>query len=71
MRAPESVPALRAAVQIGKDIYLRAAALESLIAIEGAETLRPWLNEISRTGPVTMREVARRALAGIPGVSSP
>lgn len=61
--ARESIPALRAAVAEGKDIYLRAEALRSLIAIEGAEALRPWLDELSQTGPVNMREIARQALA--------
>jgi HEAT repeats len=68
LRARESVSALRAAAEAGKDIYLRAAALESLLAIEGAEALRPWLEALSRTGPFNVRAIARRALDG-PGGS--
>ncbi len=64
LRARESIPALRAAVAGGKDIYLRAEALRSLIAIEGAEQLGPWLDELSRTGPFNVRAIAREALAG-------
>ncbi len=62
LRARESVPALRAAVEAGRDIFLRAAALRSLIAIEGVESLRPWLDELSRAAPVNVRTIARRAL---------
>lgn len=62
LQARESIPALRAVVETGKDIYLRAAALRSLIAIEGVEPLRPWLEELSRAAPVTVRDIARRAL---------
>jgi HEAT repeat protein len=61
--ARESISALRAAVEDGKDIYLRAEALRSLIAIEGAEQLGPWLHELSRKGPFNVREIARDALA--------
>jgi HEAT repeat protein len=64
LRARESVPALRDAVEAGSDVYLRAAALRSLIAIEGVEPLRPWLDELSRVPPVMVRDAARRALAG-------
>jgi hypothetical protein len=67
LRARESVPALRAAAETGKDIYLRAEALRSLIAIEGVESLRPWLEELSRIPPVNVRNIARRALAGQAG----
>jgi HEAT repeat protein len=63
LRARESVPALRAAVQAGNDIYVRAEALRSLIVIEGVESLRPWLEELSRVPPVNVRNIARRALA--------
>lgn len=64
LRARESVPALREAVEAGNDIYLRAAALRSLIAIEGVEPLRPWLDELSRIPPFTVRDIARRAMEG-------
>lgn len=76
LRARESVPALRAAAETGKDIYLRAAALRSLITIEGAESLRPWLDELSRNGSFNVRDIARQALeasreVGPPGSQGP
>jgi len=58
-------------VNAGNDVYLRAAALRSLIAIEGAERLRPWLEELSRVPPLTVRDVARRALEGTAGDDAP
>jgi HEAT repeat protein len=64
LRARESIPALRAAVEAGGDVFLRAQALRSLIAIEGVEPLRPWLERLSHLPPVNVRDVARRALAG-------
>jgi HEAT repeat protein len=66
LRARESIPALRATVETGKDIYLRAEALRSLVTIEGAEALGPWLGELSRNGPFNVRAVARQALAELP-----
>jgi hypothetical protein len=63
LRARESTPALRAAVEAGNDIFLRAQALRSLIAIEGVEPLRPWLERLSHVPPINVREVARQALA--------
>jgi len=62
LRARESIPALRATAESGKDVYLRAAALRSLIDIEGAGSLRPWLEHLSRDAPVTVRDVAQQAL---------
>lgn len=62
LRAHDSVPRLRETVESGRDIYLRAAALRSLIAIEGASALRPWLDELSRSAPFNVRAVARCAL---------
>jgi len=62
LRAREAVPALRGAVEGGNDIYLRAAALRSLIAIEGAESLRSWLDELRKAAPFNVRAIARRAL---------
>ncbi len=69
LRAAESGPALRAAAESGRDIYLRAAALESLLAIEGATALRPWLEELSRVGSFNVRAIARRALEAVGGAS--
>ncbi|MBO0833461.1 MAG: HEAT repeat domain-containing protein [Actinobacteria bacterium] len=62
LRARESVPALREAAESGLDIYLRAEALRSVIAIEGADTLGPWLEELGRSGPMNVRAIARHAL---------
>ena len=62
LRAHDSVRRLRETVESGRDIYLRAAALRSLIAIEGAGALRPWLDELSQSAPFNVRAVARRAL---------
>jgi HEAT repeats len=62
LRAREAVPALRGAAEDGSDIYLRAAALRSLIAIEGVQSLRPWLDELSTAAAFSVRVIARRAL---------
>ncbi|MBO0824438.1 MAG: HEAT repeat domain-containing protein [Actinobacteria bacterium] len=62
LRTPESIPALREAAESGLDIYLRAEALRSVIAIEGADTLGLWLQELSRSGPMNVRAIARQAL---------
>lgn len=71
LRARESVPALRAAAEAGNDVYLRAAALCSLIAIEGVEPLRSRLDELSRVAPLNLRDIARRALEGTAGDNAP
>lgn len=62
LRARESVQALHETARVGKDIYLRAEALRSLVAIEGAEALRPWLEQLSIAGPSNVRAIAREAL---------
>lgn len=62
LRAREAVPALRAAAGSGGDIYLRDAALRSVLAIEGAGSLGPWLEELSRSAPFSVRAIARQAL---------
>ncbi len=62
--ARESAAALREAAEAGADIYIRAEALRSLIAIEGAESLRPWLETMSRDAPFNVRGIAGQALAG-------
>jgi HEAT repeat protein len=69
-RARESIPALRAAAEGGSDVFLRAAALQSLLAIEGAESLRPWLDELSRIGPVNVRAIAVQALEEAAGAGA-
>lgn len=71
LQARESVPALRAAVEAGNDVYVRAEALRSLVAIEGVGPLRPWLEELSRVPPVNVRDIARRALAAQEGDNVP
>jgi hypothetical protein len=52
------------AAESGHDIYLRAAALRSVLAIEGAAPLRRWLGELSRSAPFNVRAVAQEALDG-------
>ncbi|MGH3305239.1 MAG: HEAT repeat domain-containing protein [Streptosporangiaceae bacterium] len=64
LRAPEAAPALRAVVEAGADVYLRAEALLSVIAISGPDSLRPWLVRLSQSGPLRVREIAREALGG-------
>jgi len=71
LRAHESVPALREVVRDGNDIFLREEALRSLIAIEGIEPLRSWLEEVSRVLPVVLRDMARRSLMGQDGDNVP
>ncbi len=58
----QAVPALRAAVAAGKDIFLREAALHSLIMIEGTGSLRDWLGELSQSAPSSLRAIATDAL---------
>jgi HEAT repeat protein len=62
LRASESAPALRKAVETGPDPYVRAAALQSLLVIEDPPSLRPWLICLTRTAPFLVRDIARRAL---------
>jgi hypothetical protein len=62
LRARESAPALRQAVESGADVYLKAAVLRSLILIEGVEPLSRWLDELSRIAPINVRAIARNAL---------
>ena len=62
LKAQDSVPALRATVETGADVYVRAEALRSLVAIKGAGGLRPWLDELSRDAPFMVRDIAREAL---------
>ncbi len=64
LRAHEGVPALHEAVEAGTDIYIRAEALRSLIAIEGVESLRLGLDALSRDAPFNVRGIAREALDG-------
>jgi len=64
LRAHEAIPALREAVEAGSDIYIRGEALRSLIAIEGVESLRLWLDALSRDAPFNVRGIAREALDG-------
>jgi len=64
LKARESVPALCRTAETGPDIYLRGEALRSVLAIEGADSLRPWLKTLSRCAPFTVRAIAREALGG-------
>jgi hypothetical protein len=58
------VPALRAAVIRDGDPYVAAEALRSIIAIEGAGTLKPWLEELAEHAGFLVASVAREGLAG-------
>jgi hypothetical protein len=62
LHACDAVPALRSAAASGHDIYLREAALRSVLAIEGAAPLRCWLHELSRSAPFNVRAIAQDAL---------
>jgi HEAT repeats len=62
LRARQAVPALRAAAQNRGDIYVREAALRSVIEIEGPGPLQRWLEELSQSAPFNVRAVARQAL---------
>jgi HEAT repeats len=64
LKARGSVPALRQAAETGPDVYLRADALRSVLAIEDVESLRPWLVTLSRHAPFNVRAIAREALQG-------
>jgi hypothetical protein len=66
LRARESAGALREAAEAGADVYVRAEALRSLIAIEGAGSLRRWLETLSRDAPYAVRDIAREALGEQP-----
>jgi len=62
LNAPQSIAALRAAVDTGSDIYLRAEALLSLIAIEGPDA-RPWLKELGQVRLASARGIAEKTRA--------
>jgi len=62
LRVRDAVPALRAVAEQGSDIYLREAALRSILEIEGAGPLRQWLEEVSRSAPFNVRIIAQQAL---------
>ena len=64
LRARESIAALRATAESGKDVYLRAAALHSLIDIEGTGPLRPWLVHLSQAAPFILRDIRLAGTAG-------
>jgi len=68
LRAQEAVPALRAVTaEDGADVYVRGAALVSVIAISGQGPLRPWLEELADSAPFNVRMIARRALRSAAG----
>jgi len=58
-RERAAVEPLRAIALTAPDPYLAAQALESLIEIEGRETLREMLLELSSSAPAQVRKVAR------------
>jgi hypothetical protein len=61
-RSSEAAPRLREVAQDGSDPFLAAEALRSLIAIQGAEFLRPLLTEIAEHGGLLPAKVAAEAL---------
>jgi hypothetical protein len=61
-RSREASPALREAVTVDRDPFLAAEALRSLIAIDGVERLRPWLEQLADRAPFMVRAVAQGAL---------
>ncbi len=62
-RARMAVPALRAVVADGRDPYLAAEALRSLVAIEGSGQIRELLEELAVSDSFMVAAVAKRALA--------
>jgi hypothetical protein len=63
LRSRDASPALREAVIAGRDPFLAAEALRSLIAIDGVERWRPWLEQLAAEDVSFMvSDVARRAL---------
>jgi hypothetical protein len=68
--APER-PARWAAAEAGAEVYLRAEALRSQIAIERADALRPWLEQLSREAPFSVRGIARKVLNDRPYEDDP
>lgn len=68
LRASEAVQALRAVTaEDGADIYVRGAALVSVIAIAGPVPLRPWLEELADSAPFNVRMIARQTLQSAGG----
>jgi HEAT repeat protein len=60
-----AAPALRALATDSEDPYQAAAALDSLVAIEGADAVRGLLEHLVGSSPVQVRDVARRALKDV------
>jgi len=63
-RAREAAPRLEEVASAGGDPFLAAEALRSLVAIEGADALRPFLTEIAEHGGLLPATVAAEALRG-------
>jgi uncharacterized Rossmann fold enzyme len=62
-RTREAVPALRDVVARSTDPYLSAEAVVAIVAIEGVELLRGWLEGLASDAPVIVQAAARKALA--------
>ena len=60
---PDAVRALRGVLDGPPDPYVAAAALRSLVEIEGAEAWRNELERLARGGPVLLRGTALDLLA--------
>lgn len=59
---PSAAAALRAAVTDPSDPFVAAEALRSLVAIEGVEPLRGWLEQLASAAPFLVRYVATEVL---------
>jgi hypothetical protein len=62
-RVRSALPALRIAVEEGRDPYLAVAALRSAIAIAGSEELRDWLRQLAHSDSFMLRALAQQAFS--------
>ena len=65
-RAREAAAPLREVALGGPDPFLSAAALRSLVAIEGIDPLRLLLTELAERGPLLLATAASEALRQAP-----
>lgn len=61
-RVRAALPALRKAVDDGRDPFLAVTALRAAIAIAGRDELRGWLEQLARCDSFMVRAVAQDAL---------
>lgn len=62
LRDPRATPTLTALLDEHPDPYLQATAISALLAIEGAQHVRPLLERLVTDGSAPARHVAVRAL---------